>query len=96
MYCIRLLHQAFWLNSGVDHLDDHFFDFDILTLSWLKYNACDKKIVDLKLYNWGNYFLFGIWYLWIQRNKLSFNNEDINPDNHTVVEKQVLEFIYCV
>ena len=46
MYCIRLLHQAFWLNSGVDHLDDHFFNSNFLTLSWLKYNACDKKNVD--------------------------------------------------
>ena len=87
MCCIRLIHQDFWLNSGVNHLDDHFFNFDI---------ACDKKNVDLNLYNWGNYFVFGIWYLWIQRNKISFNNENIKPALHTIVEKQVLEFICCL
>ena len=46
--------------------------------------------------DWNQFFLLGIWNLWIQKNHKAFKNRACNPNLVKNVEMQVREFIYCV
>ena len=40
--------------------------------------------------------MFGVWNLWIQRNRKAFKQQAPNPNLVKVVEMQAQEFLYCV
>jgi hypothetical protein len=51
-------------------------------------------IVLNKGYQWGTLFLFGIWSLWLQRNKFIFQQVAPSPNLQHSVEMLVKEFTY--
>lgn len=63
---------------------------------WIKVNACCTVLAKGKNYPWAQYFLFGIWHLWIRRNKRLFQPTHISPDLCNIVESQVYEYWNCV
>ena len=63
---------------------------------WIKVNACCTVLAKGKNYPWAQYFLFGIWHLWIRRNKRLFQPTHISPDLCNIVESQVYKYWYCV
>ena len=86
--------QRFWCLAGCPL--ELFYSFSLDLDRWLLINAnCFRLTVD-KDYEWKNFFLFGIWNLWIQRNQKAFKAKPCNPDLLRFVEMQVCEFIYCV
>jgi ribonuclease HI len=89
----RVAHQ-FWLDSGLAPSNPFFLgDID---MDWLRSNACNTSKIPGKCFTWNYFFLFGIWQLWIQRNKSIFQVSNPNPLLFSVVENLVLEFFYCV
>ena len=63
---------------------------------WIKKNALDSSKVHGKDYDWHNFFLLGLWNLWLQRNRKTFKQQPPNPNLVQVVEMQTLELMYCV
>ena len=89
----RVAHQ-FWLDSGLAPSNPFFLgDID---MDWLRSNACNTSKIPGKCFTWNYFFLFGIWQLWIQRNKSIFQVSNPTPLLFSVVENLVLEFFYCV
>uniref|UniRef100_A0A2N9HAG3 Uncharacterized protein n=1 Tax=Fagus sylvatica TaxID=28930 RepID=A0A2N9HAG3_FAGSY len=86
--------RRFWIETGISSRSSLFFDSECL--DWLKTNACNHTKLTDKPFTWSNFFLFGIWHLWFQRNKCIFQHINPNPTLHCFVEKMVIEFSYCV
>nr|POE96236.1 putative ribonuclease h protein [Quercus suber] len=70
------------------------FSADLAT--WIHDNAVCTLHAEAKDYPWGLFFLFGIWNIWLQRNRKTFKHLAVNPDLLLQVESQTREFIYCV
>ncbi|GMY32514.1 putative ribonuclease h protein [Fagus crenata] len=64
------LAKSFWHEYNFSIFDPDFFSSNLDT--WLQSNACCSGMVPNKGYQWGTLFLFGIWSLWLQRNKFIF------------------------
>ena len=65
-------------------------------MEWIKANACCTVLAEGKSYPWALFFLFGIWYLWLQRNKRMFQSPQTYLHLCKTVESQVYEYWYCV
>ena len=63
---------------------------------WIKDNVHNHSMVRAKPFTWSLYFLFGIWHLWLLRNKTIFQSSPHNPLLVTTVESVALEFVYCI
>ena len=86
--------QVFWAESNM--LDEMHNTMTLDIVDWIKVNAWCKVFAKGKNYSWAHYFLFGLWQLWLSRNKRLFQ-----PLQHTwnltkSMEAQVYEFCYCV
>uniref|UniRef100_A0A2N9GNT5 RNase H type-1 domain-containing protein n=1 Tax=Fagus sylvatica TaxID=28930 RepID=A0A2N9GNT5_FAGSY len=86
------LAKSFWHEYNYSIFDPDFFSSNLDT--WLQSNACCSGMVPNKGYQWGTLFLFGIWSLWLQRNKFIF--QQVAPSSHLrhSVEMLVEEFTY--
>ena len=62
---------------------------------WLKVNST-STILHKSTVHWGTLFLFAIWSLWKNRNKVVFENYIPNPNLHKVCIHQGREYFYCV
>ena len=65
-------------------------------MEWIKANACCIVLAKGKSYPWALFSLFGIWYLWLQRNKRMFQSPQTYLHLCKTVESQVYEYWYCV
>ena len=72
LHVFRDCHVAhrFWLDTGLSPSNLFFHGSDCM--DWLNANACNKSKVFGKVFTWNIFFLFSIWNLWIQRNKVIF------------------------
>ena len=70
------------------------FSDDLLV--WIKKNALDSSKGLGKDYDWRHFFLLGLWNLWLQRNRLAFEQQPANSKLVQVVEMQSRELLYCV
>jgi ribonuclease HI len=86
------LAKSFWHEYNFLPFDPDFFSSTLDT--WLHNNACCSVMVPNKGYQWDTLFLFGIWSLWLQRNKFIF--QQVAPSSHLrhSVEMLVEEFTY--
>ena len=89
----RVAHR-FWLAAGLSPSNPFFLGSDCM--DWLNANACSKSKVFGKLFTWNIFFLFSIWNLWIQRNKVIFQHTNPNPRLASFVENLVMEFVCCI
>merc|ERR1712183_238665 len=79
----------FWAESECPSHLRHSFDLDIA--EWLKLNACTSSLIPGKGHQWATFFLFGIWNLWLYRNKRLFSRPF--PFNlRKAIENQVADF----
>lgn len=62
---------------------------------WLKVNNA-SAVLHKSTVRWGTLFLFAIWSLWKNRNKVIFGNSIPNPNLHKACIHQVREYFYCV
>ena len=86
--------NMFWEQANcLDSLKQSFSD-DLVV--WIKKNALDSSKVHGKDYDWCNFFLLGLWNLWLQRNRKAFKQQPPNPNLVQVVEMQTRELLYCV
>ncbi|KAF3966697.1 hypothetical protein CMV_009223 [Castanea mollissima] len=65
-------------------------------MDWIKANAHCNMLAQGKCYAWAHFFLFGIWHLWLRRNKLMFQPLNTPQNLFQTVEAQVYEFCICV
>uniref|UniRef100_A0A2N9IB19 Uncharacterized protein n=1 Tax=Fagus sylvatica TaxID=28930 RepID=A0A2N9IB19_FAGSY len=86
--------HSFWLDAGLSPSNSFFLGSNCM--DWLNANACNKSKVFGKLFTWNIFFLFSIWNLWIQRNKVIFQHTNPNPRLASYVEKLVMEFVCCI
>ena len=88
LHVFRDCHVAhnFWLDAGLSPSNSFFLGSNCM--DWLNANACNKSKVFGKLFTWNIFFLFSIWNLWIQRNKVIFQHTNPNPRLASFVEKQ--------
>ena len=86
--------QAFWRQSNCPPSLILTFSSDLII--WLQVNAKSNLLARNKDYKWSSFFLFGIWNLWLQRNRKVFKQKNPNPELRTTVEMQTREFMYCV
>ena len=64
--------------------------------SWIKKNALDSSKAPDKDFDWRDFFLLGLWNLWLQQNRLAFKQQPSNPNLVQVAEMQARELLYCV
>ena len=85
--------SSFWAEADCpSHLR---YSFDLDTTEWLKLNAYSSALLVGKDQQWAIYFLFGIWNLWLCRNKRLFAKP--SPFNlRKAVENQTAEYFFCV
>nr|POE84934.1 putative ribonuclease h protein [Quercus suber] len=65
-------------------------------VDWLQVNAHSPLRAVHKDYPWKCFFLFGVWNLWLQRNRKAFKQQEASLNLVQAVEMQVREFFYCV
>ena len=65
-------------------------------LDWLHINSTSKLLTNDKDYPWCLFFLLGIWYLWLQRNRKIFGSQCMSSNGVQKVEMQTREFFYCI
>ena len=63
--------------------------------AWLKVNST-SRVLHKSTVHWGILFLFAIWFLWKNRNKVVFENSIPNPNLHKACIHQAREYFYCV
>ena len=85
--------SRFWVEADCPSHLRYSFDLDIS--DWLKLNACFSSKVPGKEQQWATFFLFGIWNLWLFRNKRLFARP-LSYNLRKAVENQVAEYFYCV
>nr|POE61120.1 putative ribonuclease h protein [Quercus suber] len=86
--------KNFWVQSSCPISLKQSFSDDLVT--WIKKNALDSFKAHGKDYRWCNFFLLGLWNLWLQRNNKAFRHQSLNPNLVQVVEMQTRELMYCV
>ena len=86
--------QEFW--AGANRPDELAHMSGLEVMEWIKANACCKVPAKGKDYPWAYFFLFGIWQLWLRRNKVMFQPSQSHQNLYNLVEAQVLEFWFCV
>ena len=62
--------RVFWAESNMPDEIHNIVTLDIV--DWLKVNARCKVFAKGKSHSWAHYFLFGLWQLWLSRNKRLF------------------------
>ena len=65
-------------------------------MEWIKVNTCCNVLAKGKSYSWAQFFLFGIWHLWLHRNKRMFQPPQTPQNLFKIVESQVYKYWYCV
>ena len=55
-----------------------------------------SRVLHKSTVHWGTLFLFAIWCLWKNRNKVVFENSIPNPNLHKACIHQAKEYYYCV
>ena len=86
--------QEIWAESN--WLDDMHHTFGLEVMEWIKSNSCCTMLAKGKSYPWAHFFLFGICYLWLQRNKRMFQSPQTYMNLCKTMESQVYEYWYCV
>nr|POE59880.1 putative ribonuclease h protein [Quercus suber] len=86
--------KKFWVQSSYPISLKQSFSDDLVT--WIKKNALDSSKAHGKYYGWCNFFLLGLWNLWLQRNNKAFRQQSLNPNLVQVVEMLTRELMYCV
>ena len=86
--------QEFWCLARCPPQAQPSFTGDLA--DWLHINAYCPHQATHKDYSWKCFFLFGIWNLWLQRNRKAFKQQEASPNLVWAVEIQVREFFYCM
>ncbi|KAL0000646.1 hypothetical protein SO802_014427 [Lithocarpus litseifolius] len=86
--------KSFWECSS--YPDSFKLSFSDDLEPWIKKNSFGSTMAAGKDYEWRNFFLLGLWNLWLQRNRRAFKQQPANPDLVKVVEMQTRELMYCV
>lgn len=86
--------QEFWAESTKLVEMHHSFGLEIM--EWNRINARCLVPAMGKSYPWAQFFLFGIWHLWIHRNKRVFQPSHTSLNLCKLVKSQVYEFWLCV
>lgn len=63
--------------------------------AWVKVNST-SRIVHKASVQWGTLFLFALWCLWKNRNKVVFENTTPNPNLHKICIHQAREYYFYV
>lgn len=82
--------KSFWIEAGILVNDPEFFSSPCNI--WLKVNALNNSTIPNKSFTWDTFFLFGIWSLWLQRNRYSFQHSTLKPSLIRDVENLASEF----
>ena len=84
--------KKFWLDTGNMRCSSNFFNSDLC--SWLKKNL--RRCNDLveSTLPWEVFFAFGIWGLWMQKNKRVFNQVIPNSRLSKEVKSMALNYFY--
>ena len=82
--------KCFWIEAGIPVDDPEFFSSPCNI--WLKVNALNNSTIPNKYFTWDIFFLFGIWNLWLQRNRCSFQHSNLKPSLMWDVENLASEF----
>ncbi|KAK7825178.1 putative ribonuclease h protein [Quercus suber] len=86
--------QEFWRVAGCPPQVQASFSGGLV--DWLQVNAHSPLRAVHKDYPWKCFFLFGVWNLWLQRNRKAFKQQEASLNLLQAVEMQVREFFYCV
>lgn len=68
--------------------------FDSLE-DWLKVNSTSRTVYKVSV-QWGTLFLFALWCLWKNKNKVIFENTTPNPNLHKFCVHQARKYYFCV
>ena len=86
--------QVFWTESN--RPDEMSYTAGMEVMDWIRVNVQCNVLAKGKSYPWAQFFLFGIWQLWLTRNKRLFQSSHTSRDLFKIVEAQVYEFWFCV
>ena len=86
--------KEFWVESNQPNAMQHTLDLEVM--EWIKANACCTTLAQGKSYPQAHFFLFSIWYLWLQRNKRLFQTPQPYLNLCKPVEMQVYEYWFCI
>ena len=86
--------QEFWGESNWPN--EMCYTLGMEVMDWIKENVCCNVLAKGKSYSWAHFFLFGIWHLWLSRNKRLFQPPQTPQSQFKIVEAMVYEFWFCV
>ena len=86
--------QEFWGESNWPN--EMCYTLGMEVMDWIKENVCCNVLAKGKSYSWAHFFLFGIWHLWLSRNKRLFQPRQTPQSLFKIVEAMVYEFWFCV
>ena len=89
-----LVVRNFWILAGALLTQPDFFSR--CCDEWLHTNSCSTGAVPNRLVGWNSFFLMGIWSIWLQRNRVCFQNGSCNPNFYNLMEQRAIEFACCV
>ena len=82
--------KSFWIKARIPANDAEFFSSPFNRQ--LKSNALNSNAIPNKSFTQDTFFLFGIWNLWLQRNRCSFQHSNLKPSLMSDVEILASEF----
>ena len=82
--------KSFWTEAEIPANDPEFYSSPCNR--WLKSNAINSSTIPNKPFTWDTFFLFGIWNLWLQRNRCNFQHSNHKPSLLDDVETLASEF----
>ena len=85
--------KELWKQLSISEADRNFFTSDLHT--WLSFNAMNDQAICHSQSPWNIVFLFAIWMIWKQRNKLIFQNSNPNLNLAIHIFSQAGDFYWC-
>ena len=80
-------------SSLLSPMSDSLF-FGLHLNDWLRLNCCKMDTYSSSGIRWGILFSFGVWILWLHRNRVLFRNERVQDNLKPSVLAKVVEFAY--